>query len=44
MSMWQFNAAIGGYAKANSADDDQAISKDEAKALAELIDEPPVWH
>jgi hypothetical protein len=44
MSLWEFGAAVGGYAKANTPDDDVAITKDEAKSLAEFIDAPPVWH
>ena len=43
MSLWQFNAAAGGYIKANTPDDG-AISAQEAEALADWIDEPPVWH
>jgi len=43
MSIWEFNAAFGGYVKANSSDEG-AITTEEAKALAELIDQPPVWH
>jgi hypothetical protein len=44
MSLWQFNAATGGYAKANRSEDEQGISTDEAAALAAWIDERPSWH
>lgn len=44
MSVWQFTAAIGGFIKANAAPDEQALSSDEAKALADFVDQAPVWH
>jgi hypothetical protein len=44
MSLWEFNAVAGGYVKANSSPDEQGLSKDEAKRLADFIDAPPVWH
>lgn len=43
MSLWEFRAVAGGYAKANSIDDG-AISSEQAAALAAWLDEPPVWH
>lgn len=43
MSLWQFRAAVGGYAKANSAGDN-TLNSEEAAALADWLDEPPVWH
>lgn len=43
MSLWQFQAAVGGYAKANGAGD-EALSSEEAERLADWLDEPPVWH
>ncbi len=42
MSIWQFNAAAGGYRKAHSTED--TLSTDEAEMLAAWIDEKPVWH
>lgn len=44
MSVWEFSAVVGGYVKANSAEDEGAISTYQAKALAEMIDAPPIWH
>lgn len=44
MSLWQFHAAVGGYVKANSSEEDKGITTDQAAALAAWIDEPPVWH
>lgn len=43
MSLWQFRAAVGGYAKANSTNEG-GISSEEAARLADWLDEPPVWH
>lgn len=43
MSLWEFQAAVGGYAKANQGDD-SGINTEEAASLAAWIDEPPVWH
>ncbi len=43
MSLWEFSAAIGGYAKANSSPDEAAITTTEAEALSAFLDEPPVW-
>lgn len=42
MSIWQFRAAFGGYAKANSPDDG-SISREEAERLASWIDAPAGW-
>lgn len=42
MSLWEFTAVVGGYAKANSADDD-AVSTEELSGLAAFIDAPAVW-
>ena len=44
MSLWEFQAAVGGWAKANSAEDTGAISREEAELLAESLDKPPIWH
>lgn len=44
MSLWEFRAAVGGYVKANSSEDEGAITTAEAKALADLIDAPALWH
>ncbi len=43
MSLWEFRAATGGYAKAH-ASDDGAISSEEAASLAVWLDAPPIWH
>jgi hypothetical protein len=43
MSLWEFSAAVGGYVKANSSDEG-AITTEQAAALADLIDRPPMWH
>jgi hypothetical protein len=34
---------MGGFTKANSADDAAGLSTQEASALAQLVDKPPVW-
>lgn len=44
MSLWEFRAAVGGYAKANRAEDEAGISTEDAKRLADWLDEPPLWH
>lgn len=44
MSLWEFSAALGGYAKANTTADDQGISAADAERLADWIDQPPIWH
>lgn len=44
MSVWEFQAAVGGYVKANSPEDETAITGSEAQELAKLVDEPPLWH
>lgn len=44
MSVWEFNAAVGGYVKANSSDEDKGLTSSELKSLSEFIDAPPVWH
>lgn len=44
MSLWEFRAAVGGYAKANTPEDDTAITEGDAKRLAAFIDAPPIWH
>lgn len=38
MSLWEFNAAIGGIVKARGGEDGEGLSLEEAKELAELID------
>jgi hypothetical protein len=43
MSLWEFNAATGGFAKANGAGE-ETLNTDQAQALAAWIDEPPIWH
>lgn len=43
MSLWEFRAASGGYAKANSSED-EGLTSEEAKQLAASLDEPPVWY
>ena len=42
MSLWEFAAAVGGYNKANRTD--EGITSEEAQALAEWVDAPPIWH
>jgi hypothetical protein len=44
MSLWEFNAATGGYAKANRSEEEPALSGDEVSRLADWVDEPAVWH
>lgn len=44
MSLWEFTAAVGGFAKANTPPDERGLSSSEAAQLAALLDEPPVWH
>lgn len=44
MSLWEFKAVVGGYAKANAAPDDQGLTNSEASGLAAFLDAPPVWH
>jgi hypothetical protein len=45
MSVWEWRAAIGGFVKANSSEDEaQVLTPSEVQNLASFIDEPPVWH
>lgn len=37
MSLWQFAAAVGGVAKANSSGDEESLTRDEADRLAALV-------
>lgn len=41
MSLWEFNAAVGGVMKSRSAEDEEGLSLEEAKELAEMIDGQP---
>lgn len=44
MSLWQFAAAMDGYRKAHSSDDEGGdLSSDELKNLSDFVDRPPVW-
>ena len=42
MSLWQFYAATGGYAKSKRPED-EAMTAEEAATLAAWVDEKPVW-
>lgn len=45
MSLWEFNAVVGGYVKANASDEEaEGLTPAETQGLAEFIDAPPVWH
>ncbi len=44
MSLWEFNAAIGGFLKANSTEDAAPLSTSEAAGIAAALDAPPIWH
>lgn len=44
MSLWEFSASVGGYVKANTSPDEQGLTTSEAKALADVIDQPAMWH
>lgn len=44
MSLWQFRAAAGGYAKVHGPQDEAVITPEEAKALSARLDQKPVWH
>lgn len=43
MSLWQFQAAVGGYVKANRVDEAGSINSEEAARLAAWLDAPPSW-
>jgi hypothetical protein len=43
MSLWQFQAAVGGFAKANRIDEAGSINSEEAARLANWLDEPASW-
>ena len=43
LSLWEFRASIGGYAKANTSAKDQ-LSSEQVAALSASLDEPPIWH
>lgn len=38
MSLWQFQAAVNGYADAHTPEADQGLDQQEIKELSELID------
>ena len=42
MSVWQFNAVVAGYVKANSVDDDKKLSEAEKATLFDWIEEDAV--
>jgi hypothetical protein len=39
MSLWEFNAAIGGIVKSRGGEEGDGLSLEEAKELAEMLDE-----
>lgn len=43
MSLWQYAAATGGFAKANTPEEQQGISTAEAQALMASLDRAPSW-